>query len=284
MKARFIYLIVLIAVFSSGLAMAKPEPAAQYTLAVVMPAPAKTIHKNWQPLVDYLSEKMGKPVQLLTPKGLDQAKAVISKADFVFANSYLFSLLKDEHQGLHPIAQMRNTDGSIYSRGRFLVRSDSKVKSAEDLKGKKIALISPLGSGAYLAPRAYLTSKGVDVDQDVEIEFTKSLKKAAYMVMLGEADSAVMCDVSYKILSSKMDTGDLRFFDKTEPFHEAVVFTAHEQSNEFVQRFQQALMQQDTRRDIAMRPLHGMKIQSFVAYDPVVEKNIRSLRSQAGIK
>jgi len=79
----------------------------------------------------------------------------------------------------------KNTGNSIYSKGRFIVRKDSSIHAASDLVGKRISLISRYGAGAYLAPRAYLRNNGIDIEKDMEVEYTKNLKKAAYNVILG---------------------------------------------------------------------------------------------------
>lgn len=252
-------------------------------LAILMPAPAKKIHKNWQPLADYLTRAMGQPVAIVTPRGLEEAKSSLAKVDFVYANSYLYSLLATESR-VSPVAQMKNTANSIYSQGRFLVRNDSTIKTIRDLKGKKVALISRYGAGSYLAPRASLATQGLDIEKDVKVEYTKNLKKAAYMVMLGEADVAVMCGVNYEILSRRIDTGDLRIFDKTEAFPEAVIFTTRDPQSELVSRFRKALLDENAQRAHALTPLHEMKIGTFVTYDPVVETRIKDLAVQGSVK
>lgn len=251
-------------------------------MAILMPAPPKKIHKNWQPLADYLSKTMGQPVKIVTPRGLNQAKEALSNVDFVYANSYLYSMLSNDSK-VTAIAQMKNTGDSVFSQGRFLVRNDSSIKTAADLKGKKIALISPYGAGSYLAPRAFLAKNGLDIDKDVTVEYTKNLKKAAYMVLLGEADTAVMCEVNYEILSRRIDTGDLRFFDKTDAFPEAVMFTPRDVKSDIVVRFQEALLADSDSRSQAMNSLHKMKIGTFVPYDPAVENRIQELSDQAGL-
>ncbi|MDH5325655.1 MAG: PhnD/SsuA/transferrin family substrate-binding protein [Gammaproteobacteria bacterium] len=267
----------------AGTVVAKTQPATlavkSVTLAVLMPAPAKKIHSQWKPLADYLSKKLNMKVDIVTPRGLEQAKKTLAEVDFVFANSYLYDLLK-EGAKIIPVVQMENTSNSIYSQGRFLVRSDSPIKSVSELKGKKIALISPFGAGAYLAPKAYLMKHGIDIDKEVNINFTKDLKKAAYMVMLGEADAAVMCDVSYGILSKKVDTGELTFFDKTDAFPEGLIFTTHESDNAMVKTVREALLNAD---EDTMKPLRNMKIGKFVPYNEQVETRLKHLKKEANL-
>ncbi len=281
-KSWKIVAIINLAVLLSMACFTSQAANNEIRMAILMPAPAKKIHKNWQPLADYLTKVMGQPVKIITPRGLDQAKAALANVDFVYANSYLYSLLAAE-SNVSAIAQMQNTGNSIYSQGRFLVRNDSAITSIKDLKGKKIALISRYGAGSYLAPRASLAKQGLDIEKDVKVEYTKNLKKAAYMVMLGEADVAVMCEVNYEILSKRMDTGDLRFFDKTDAFPEAVMFTPKDPDSALVNRFREALLADNENRKNALKTLHGMKIGTFIKYDPAVEDRIKDLATQAGM-
>lgn len=274
-----IYSLVLLSLVSFT---AQAEPG-EIKMAILMPAPAKKIHQNWQPLADYLSEALGRPVTIVTPRGLEQAKSELAHVDFVYANSYLYTLLSKETK-VSAIAQMKNTGNSIYSQGRFLVRKGSAITKISDLKGKKIALISRYGAGSYLAPRAALAKHGLEIEKDVKVEYTKNLKKAAYMVMLGEADAAVMCEVNYKILQKKMKTGDLTYFDKTDAFPEAVMFTPKDPASDTVKQFQQALLSNNEKIRKAMMSLHGMKIGSFIKYDPEIEKRIEQLEDQAKLK
>jgi ABC-type phosphate/phosphonate transport system substrate-binding protein len=253
------------------------------SLAILMPAPATKIHQNWGPLAKYLSIKLGQPVKIVTPRGIDEAKKQIAIVDFFYANAYLYSLMKKTSK-INPVAQMKNTANSIYSKGRFLVRNDSSITNIKDLKGKKMALNSPYGTGAYLAPRAYMRKHGIDIESDVEVEFTRNLKKAAYMILLGEADAAVMCDVTYNILSKNIDTGDLRYFDTTETFPEALVFSPLDPESDLVNRFKQALIEDNSNKSEALKPLQNMKILNFVSYDPIVEERIAELRLQAKIE
>jgi len=254
----------------------------EITMAILMPAPVKKIYKNWQPLANFLSARLGQRVKIITPRGFDKAKKVIPKADFVYANSYLFSLLKDEIK-LNPVAQMKNTGNSIYSRGRFIVRKDSVINNPKDLVGKKISLIGRYGAGAYLAPRAYLRKNGIDIEKDMEVEYTSNLKKSAYNVILGRSDIAIMCNVNYDILSKKMDTGELRVFDMTDSFPEAVMFTHLQTDSELVKRFTQALLENSEEMVLAMKPLNKMKILSFIDYDPVVESKISAMSRDADL-
>ena len=229
----------------------------EITMAILMPAPVKKIHKNWQPLADLLSAKLGQRVKIVTPRGLDKAKKAIPNTDFVYANSYLFSLLK-EGAKLTPVAQMKNTGNSIYSKGRFIVRKDSPIVGPKDLVGKRISLIGRYGAGAYLAPRAYLSKNGIDIEKDMKVEYTSNLKKSAYNVILGRSDIAIMCNVNYDILSKKMNTGDLRVFDMTDSFPEAVMFTRLQSDSDLVKRFTKALLENNDEMVSAMKLLNDM--------------------------
>ena len=250
--------------------------------AIVLPAPPAMIHQQWQPLADYLAEKLARPVELVTPQGLDAVAGMVASAsvDFLFLNPYLLNILM-ESAHVVPIAQMQNVTGSIYSSGRFLVKRDSDIHNVTELRGKKIALISPLGALAYLAPRAYLSERGIDIDKDMEIVYTQNLKKAAYMVMLGEADAAVMCRVNYELLSKKIQTGELKILDTTDSFPESAIVAREGLDPQLIAQFAQAILNaDDPKAKQAMVPLQEMKIEKFIPYDASVEQIITQARKR----
>jgi len=61
-----------------------------------------------------------------------------------------------------------------------------------------------------------------------------------------------MCNVNYDILSKKINTGDLRVFDMTDSFPEAVMFTHLARDTDLVKRFTAALL--DKWRIFCCRP------------------------------
>ena len=49
-------------------------------------------------------------------------------------------------------------------RGQILVHQDTEIKTFEDLRGKRFAVVSRTSSSGYIFPLALLRSKGIDTD------------------------------------------------------------------------------------------------------------------------
>lgn len=254
-------------------------------IGIVLPAPASRIHKHWQPFINYLSEESGLKLKIVIPRGLDNVSIALKKKelDFVYVNSYLYHLL--QKKGLaKALVQMKNMGDSIYSVGRVLIKAKSNIKKPEDLKGKHIALISDLGAGSYLAPRAYLRDHKIKVESDTQITYTKNLKKAAYMVLHGDADAAVMCSVNYNLLTTKINTGELDILDSTAQFPESVIAYRSDLNKDLINKIELALSAlHTTKAQNSLRPLNDMKIKTFVPYDPGVENVIKDLIHKSGL-
>ena len=149
-------------------------------------APPARIYAKWQPFTHYLSEQLGEPVSIIGPRGFGKMKQAASDGtvDLFYVNSHVFFRLKQAGEAVG-LAQMQNIDGNVTSRSEIYVRADSDIDQIDQLKNKRIAFVSPMGAGGYLAPRAYLYSRGVITGEDSQEIFTKNLSNAIHQVLLG---------------------------------------------------------------------------------------------------
>ena len=98
------------------------------------------IFTKWQPFAEYMSKQLGRPVEIVVPRGFGKMQKTIANGDvdFFYINSYVFYRLKQEGKAVG-VAQMENITGRTTSRSKLFVKSDSGINSIADLKGKKIA-------------------------------------------------------------------------------------------------------------------------------------------------
>ena len=277
------YLFIL---FGLLLAVRPALAAPSYQFAIVNPASPSRLHVVWEPLRQHLARKLEADIELVFPKGIDAVEKLLDQGDidFVYMNSYLFYLLQNKGK-LAAVAQMRNIEGEVTSQGRFIVRADSGIDSVQELRGHKLALISPLGAGAYLAPRAYLSNIGMDIHTDIDLVFTGDLKKSVYAVLLGDAAATTMCGVNYQILEHKLNIKELVILDSTRPFPEPLVAASTRLDASGIERWREALLNLSTSaagRE-ALRPLADIKIRDFVVYDPDIETLTRNMMQYSPI-
>ena len=158
---------------------------------------ADKIADNAKPMADYLSKKLGMPVETFTSTqytGLIEAMAS-GKVDIGSLPPLAYVLAKDQNAADVMLKTVRK--GSITYHSMFVTRADSGIKKIEDAKGKRIAFVDPTSTSGYLFPAAYLKSKGINPTNDSF--FSRSIFAGAHdsaikAVYSGDVDVAAVYD------------------------------------------------------------------------------------------
>lgn len=277
----FIFLALLLGVLAPALA---DEPA-PLVFGVISSAEPSRVYAQWQPFADYISEKTGRRVKIVVPRGFDKLADIIDQGqvDIFYINSLVYYRLKDKNKAI-PLAQMQNNIGAVSTRSVVFVRGDSGITKLEQLKGEKVAFLSPMASGGYLAPRALFYNEGIPTQEAVQEEFTQNLSSSIHKVLLGEVKAGTMCGLTYKLMSEKLDTGELTIIASSEEFAEDVIGARPGLPADVQKIIGNALLDMDQseagRKVIAS--LRDMKVQKFIAYDAAKTETItRRLLDQA---
>ena len=263
------------------------EDRGSIRFGVLSIAPPARIHANWQAFVQYLSTELGRPVELVVPRGFGRMKQAVERGDvdFFYVNSYVFYRLKQAGAAVG-VAQMRNIDGTTTSRSTIFVRSDSGIDRVEQLQGKRVAFVAPMGAGGYLAPRALLRGRGVTPGPDGGEVFTKNLSSSIHEVLLGEVDAGTMCGVNYELMSRKLDTGELKRIAVSDEYPENLIAARSSLDPATVARFAAVVtgMSGAEAGRAVLAGMRGMKIADFEPYDPAVEAITEKLLRQGGFE
>ena len=148
-------------VLAAAIAMHSPGVAAQqvYAFNVLNQRSIALTAQYWNPILSYVSEKSGVPLELKLNKTSQEntAKAETGLYDFVFTNHFF----TPERQRLGYRVIARPTGPGI--RGQIIVLRDSPVKDLHDLDGKEVAFPTPDGFTGYWVPMDALLNAGVHV-------------------------------------------------------------------------------------------------------------------------
>jgi phosphonate transport system substrate-binding protein len=187
MRAAALLLLVLAVTLTPLLASAQEE----FLIGLI---PEENIFRQIQrhrPLAKYLSEKLGTNVRftILSRYGDIVDRFVSRNMDGAFFGIFT-SVLAQEKLGVEPLVRPVNPDGSTTARGYLIVRKDSGIKTAADIKGKRAVFVDKATATGYLFAVAYLREKGIkDLDSYFsEYYFTGSHDTAVYAVLDGRAD------------------------------------------------------------------------------------------------
>lgn len=160
---------------------------------------------------------------------------------------------------------MRDTDCDLTSV--VVVREDSPVKTAMDLKGRVVAVGAVDSPQATLLPLAHLHSLELDQRSDLTIQYHNILvgkhgdhiggeRDAAKALVAGAADAACLLEYNYHqfLLDGTLPAGTTRILTRTSSFDHCNFTVVSTTSPELIERFQ-ALLIDMSYDDPDVRPL-----------------------------
>lgn len=122
--------------------------------------------------------------------------------------------------GFHPVATMDKIDGSAGYKLQLIVPADSDIQSVADLKGKRVAHVSPSSNSGDTAPRVLFKEMGIVPGEDYEIIYSGKHDNSILGVANGDYDAAPIAD---SVLVRMIDRGlvdkdALRVVYESKPF------------------------------------------------------------------
>ena len=188
--------------------------------------------KLWTPYVDHLKSCVGKPVRFLpvyssaaTVEAMRSGRiqlSLLSAGDTPFAVNI---------GGAIPIATHgTDKDGIAAYHLIVVVKKDSAFKTLGDLKGKRVAHVSPSSNSGNLAPRALFPKEGLVPDKDYKVLYSGKHDNSVSGVINGDYDAgAVADDVLIRMLQRDALKPDaLRVIYKSQPFPAGSLAVAHD--------------------------------------------------------
>jgi phosphonate transport system substrate-binding protein len=118
--------------------------------------------KRYEPIAQYLSEKLGVRVKLIILPSYGDIVDDFSTGgmDGGFFGSLTYALLH-EKLGVEVMARPLGLNGASTYRGVIFSRADSGIEKAADMRGKRFAFVDKASAAGYLLPLAYFRSHGI---------------------------------------------------------------------------------------------------------------------------
>ena len=184
---------------------------AELTIGLI---PEQNVFKQvarYQPLGDYIGKKTGIKVRftILSRYGNIIQRFVSDKMDGAFFGSFT-GAMAIQKLGVEPLARPVNLDGSSTYWGYIFARKDSGIKTAADMKGKRIAFVEKATTAGYIYPMAFFKEHGI---RDVKTYFRE-------YYFAGSHDAAI-----YAVLDRKFDVGCAKhsMFDRVARSNQRVI-------------------------------------------------------------
>lgn len=94
-------------------------------------------------------------------------------------------------------------------KGEILVKGDSDIQSLEDLKGKKIATLSPNSASGYIYPVAEMKEMGIDPTTDCTLTTVNDIPSEMTSVLNGQQDACFVFEGARYSYADKFSENDL---------------------------------------------------------------------------
>lgn len=181
-----------------------------------------TMEAKSEPFAEYLSEKLDRDVEVTVATdysaiveamdsgqvdiGIMPPAAYVQARETDGAEAILTSQLADYDQetGLPLEGELTNT-----FKGEILVRTDSDIKSLEDLKGKNIITLNPTSASGYIYPIAEMREAGIDPTNEVTMTTVSDIPSELSAVLSEQADAAFVFEGARNVFASFFTEDDL---------------------------------------------------------------------------
>lgn len=123
--------------------------------------------------------------------------------------------------GFHPVAMMGDKNGSFRGYRLWLItHKDSNIKSVRDLKGRKVAHVTPASNSGDQAPRALFKKEGIVPDVDYKVTYSGKHDNSIMGVVNKDYDAApIASTVMDRMIERKMfDRSTVRIVWESEQF------------------------------------------------------------------
>ena len=206
--------------------LASNQDPSTIVIADISNNPSKKI-KHFQPLADYLAEKLGKfgvkEGDVEVAADLDEMANFLKsgKVDIYFDSPYPAMIISDM-SGAKPI--LRRWKGGIpeYYTVIFTMK-DRGVKSLEDLKGKMVGFDKISSTSGYMLPTGMLIEAGVNPKEKSSANSTVSADEVGY-VFTDDDNNTIQWVISGKVAAGAIDIGT--FLEIPEASRQAMVVLA----------------------------------------------------------
>ena len=180
-----------------------PNQAAWAKDALVMGVhpykPVQELHKMFKPIADYISQKLGVPVELTFGKSYEDTAEKLGKGEIDF--SFLGPTTYAKFSGIYhlkPLVQIVN-NGKPSFDGVIVVKKGSPIKTIKDLKGRSFAFGDRNSTLTHVVPLYMLMNEGITVRDLGKHAFVGSHDNVALGIITGMFDAGgLMPDIAKK--------------------------------------------------------------------------------------
>ena len=237
--------------------------------------------ESYSAIVDYISEKLGRPVELIQRRTYAETNDLVRQGEvdiaFVCTSAYVIG---HEEFGMELLVAPQVNQETVYY-SYLIVPSESEADSMEDLKGKTFAFTDPLSNSGRLYPTFLVHQLGENPESFFRRTFfTYSHDDAIQAVANGLADGAAVDSLVFQFtLSRQPDLANkVRVIHKSPPFGIPPVVIGPQVRPQLRAELQELFLGMDA-DPLAANALSELDIEKFVLIGDTAYDSVRELLS-----
>ncbi len=240
----------------------------------------------YQDLLGYISEKLGVKVDLIQRQTYVEVNDLVrdNELDLAFVCSGAYIDGHDQFGMELLVAPVAYGEAVYYSY--IIVPKNSKIKTIEDLRGKRFAFTDPMSNTGKLSPTYMLAQMGESIDSYFsEHIFTYSHDRSIEMVAHALVDAAAIDGLIWEYLNSTDPalTSQTRIIKKSEPYGIPPIVVPSSLGKDMKEKLKNLFL--DIHADEKGREiLKKLQIDKFVVLDDQQYDSIRKMRPKGSGK
>ena len=149
----------------------------------------EVILETYVPLVQVIQARLGIPGRVVVPEDYGALEQQLKDGviDVGVVTPYSYVRTKREDPDIRVFASHIGRGSSSY--GSYIITSDDRIQSLEDLRGSKFGYVDRRSTSGWLFPAARLLEAGIHPVRDVESDFRGSHTELVDAVISGEVDA-----------------------------------------------------------------------------------------------
>ena len=185
--------------------------------------------------------------------------------------------------GFVPLVAMEKFDGTTGYTLQLITHKDSSIHSVADLKGKRVAHVSPSSNSGDTAPRVLFSAMGVVPGKDYEVLFSGKHDNSIMGVVNKDYDAAPVANnvVTRMVGRNMLKQDDIRVVFESRPFPRTAFGVAHDLSPELRAKIKEAFVTFDFQNSKLGKDFKDSKAFTGIDYKKDWE-DIRSIQKATG--
>lgn len=173
------------AAMACGIQSAMAEAPKQIRFGLLPAEDPTNMVQMFNGIAEHVGKTMGLPVSVRVSESYNALIEGMRAGhlDVVYVGGSQYVKMLDLKMDVVPVVLNRDTDNRTYYKSCIISRSDSGIKTWNDLKGKTFAFVTPTSTSGGVAPTFLLLKNGIDPDKDFKSKLYAGKHDAAFLAV-----------------------------------------------------------------------------------------------------